>query len=269
MSVRLKLTLSYAGFLMITSTLLLATVWVFLLRYVPDRGRFGPGPSSPTRTDLVDAFTPRAAQALVFLLLIGLVGGWFLAGRMLAPLNRITEATRLAATGSLSHRIRLEGRNDEFRELADAFDTMLARLEARVAEQTAVRGQRLPRAAHPPGGDADAARRRAQGPEPRHRRARRAPAGRQHPGDRAHRGTAAAQPRRATVLHPGARRPVPRSRRRPPRASCRSPRSTASPSRPRATSPRPPAHPRSCCSWSPTSCTTRSSTTCPSTAPCG
>jgi two-component system sensor histidine kinase VanS len=29
----------------------------------------------------------------------------------------------------------LEGRNDEFRELADAFDTMLARLEAHIAEQ--------------------------------------------------------------------------------------------------------------------------------------
>jgi two-component system sensor histidine kinase VanS len=54
---------------------------------------------------------------------------------MLAPLDRITDATRLAATGSLSHRIRLEGRTDEFRELADAFDTMLARLEAQVAEQ--------------------------------------------------------------------------------------------------------------------------------------
>ena len=40
-----------------------------------------------------------------------------------------------AAAGSLSHRIELEGRNDEFRELADAFDGMLARLEAHVAEQ--------------------------------------------------------------------------------------------------------------------------------------
>jgi two-component system sensor histidine kinase VanS len=54
---------------------------------------------------------------------------------MLAPLARITEATRMAATGSLSHRIELDGRQDEFRELADAFDTMLARLEAHVAEQ--------------------------------------------------------------------------------------------------------------------------------------
>src|SRR3954452_23774058 len=54
---------------------------------------------------------------------------------MLAPMTRITEATRVAADGSLSHRIQLEGRKDEFRELADAFDAMLARLEAHVAEQ--------------------------------------------------------------------------------------------------------------------------------------
>ena len=54
---------------------------------------------------------------------------------MLAPLTRITDATRIARAGSLSHRIRLPGRNDEFRELADSFDAMLARLEAHVAEQ--------------------------------------------------------------------------------------------------------------------------------------
>jgi two-component system sensor histidine kinase VanS len=133
MSVRLKLTLSYAGVIVASGGLLLATVWVFLLRYVPTRS--GPGPASPTRTDLVNAFLPRAGQAMAFLLVLGLVGGWFLAGRMLAPLRRITEATRLVSTGSLSHRIRLEGRGDEFRELADAFDTMLDRVEARVAEQ--------------------------------------------------------------------------------------------------------------------------------------
>src|SRR3954451_16281263 len=72
---------------------------------------------------------------LAFVLVFGLAGGWLLAGRMLAPLARITDATRVAATGSLAHRIRLEGREDEFRELADAFDAMLAQLEAHVAEQ--------------------------------------------------------------------------------------------------------------------------------------
>jgi two-component system sensor histidine kinase VanS len=135
LSVRLKLTLSYAGFIMVAGGLLLVTVWRFLLYYVPTRATFGPGPFSPTRRDLLDAFVPRAGQAMVFLLVFGLVGGWFLAGRMLAPLTRITDATRFVSTGSLSHRIRLEGRSDEFRELADAFDSMLARLEARIAEQ--------------------------------------------------------------------------------------------------------------------------------------
>ena len=121
---------------LVAGALLLATVWVFLLRYVPDadvlRARVR---SPPTRSDLTEAFVPRAVQAMAFLLVLGLVGGWFLAGRMLAPLDRITAATRRAASGSLSHRIELEGRQDEFRELADSFDAMLARLEAHVAEQ--------------------------------------------------------------------------------------------------------------------------------------
>jgi two-component system sensor histidine kinase VanS len=142
LSVRLKLTLSYAGFLMLASALLLAVVAVFLLRYVPEvtdtttwPGFGGPGIFIPNRSDLLRAFVPKAALALVALLVFGLLGGWILAGHMLAPLTRITSATRLAADGSLAHRIRLEGRSDEFRELADAFDTMLARLEAHVAEQ--------------------------------------------------------------------------------------------------------------------------------------
>src|SRR5213082_2684621 len=84
---------------------------------------------------LLRYFAPIAAIVMTFLLVFGLLGGWLLAGRMLAPLTRITDATRMAATGSLSHRIELEGRQDEFRELADSFDAMLARLEAQVAEQ--------------------------------------------------------------------------------------------------------------------------------------
>jgi two-component system sensor histidine kinase VanS len=88
-----------------------------------------------SHADLWRAFAPTAAIVVAFLLAFGLVGGWLLAGRMLAPLTRITDATRIAANGSLSHRIELEGRQDEFRELADSFDTMLARLEAHVAEQ--------------------------------------------------------------------------------------------------------------------------------------
>jgi two-component system sensor histidine kinase VanS len=131
LSVRLKLTLSYAGFLMLAGAVLLVAGYFSLSRGVH------PGVIFMVRShaDLLRDFAPIAAVVMVFLLVFGLLGGWLLAGRMLAPLTRITDATRMAATGSLSHRIELEGRQDEFRELADSFDAMLARLEAHIAEQ--------------------------------------------------------------------------------------------------------------------------------------
>ena len=131
LSIRLKLTLSYAGFLMLAVALLVAVGYVSLSRGVHPGVLF----TVRSHADLLRDFAPIAAIVMAFLLVFGLLGGWILAGRMLAPLTRITDATRVAATGSLSHRIQLDGRRDEFRELADAFDAMLARLEAHVAEQ--------------------------------------------------------------------------------------------------------------------------------------
>ena len=133
LSARLKLTLSYAGFLILAGALLFAIVWVVVLRDLPDVGMSPAGPL--VRSHLLRSIATSAAGALGFLLVFGLLGGWILAGRMLAPLTRITDAARIATNGSLSHRIELEGRQDEFRELADSFDAMLARLEAHVAEQ--------------------------------------------------------------------------------------------------------------------------------------
>jgi two-component system sensor histidine kinase VanS len=125
---------------MVAGALLMAAVWLFLLRYVPDRAFIVSADTPitgvfPVRSNLLHVFAPRAAAVMAFLLVLGLLGGWLLAGRMLAPLTRITAAAGAAAAGSLSHRIGLEGREDEFRELADAFDSMLGRLEAHVAEQ--------------------------------------------------------------------------------------------------------------------------------------
>jgi two-component system, OmpR family, sensor histidine kinase VanS len=131
LSVRLKLTLSYAGFLMLAGAVLLTAGYFSLSRGAHPGVIF----LVSSHTDLLRAFAPTAALVMGFLLVFGLVGGWFLAGRILAPLTRITDATRLATTGSLSHRIELDGPNDEFRELADSFDGMLERLEAQVAEQ--------------------------------------------------------------------------------------------------------------------------------------
>jgi two-component system sensor histidine kinase VanS len=139
-SVRIKLTLSYAGFLVLAGALLLA-LWLGVQRYfhnslIVSATRSGIGGAfAPGRSQTQQTFGEAAAIVLAFLLVFGLVGGWFLAGRMLAPLTRITDATRIAADGSLSHRVDLEGRRDEFRDLADSFDAMLARIEAHVAEQ--------------------------------------------------------------------------------------------------------------------------------------
>src|SRR5215211_2417443 len=123
LSVRLKLTLSYAGFLMLAGALLLTAGYFSLSRGVH------PGVIFIVRShaDLLRNFAPIAALVMAFLLVFGLLGGWLLAGRMLAPLTRITDATRAAADGSLSHRIQLPGRSDEFRELVDRLHAVNAR----------------------------------------------------------------------------------------------------------------------------------------------
>jgi two-component system sensor histidine kinase VanS len=134
LSIRLKLALSYAAFVLLAGLLLIAGVWVFLLSALPDVTA-SPSGVLDFQAIFLGSYLPAAAGMLGFLLLFGLLGGWILAGQMLAPLTQITDATRRTARGSLSHRIELEGRNDEFRELADSFDGMLARLEAHDAEQ--------------------------------------------------------------------------------------------------------------------------------------
>lgn len=131
LSVRLKLTLSYAAFLMVAGAVLLVAGYLSLSRGFHPGVRF----TVYSHGALVRSFAPTATLVMGFLLLFGLLGGWILAGRMLAPLSRISDATRMAAQGSLSHRIDMDGADDEFRELADSFDAMLERLEAHVNEQ--------------------------------------------------------------------------------------------------------------------------------------
>src|SRR5436190_7365839 len=86
LSVRLKLTLSYAGFLMVAGAVLLVVGYFSL-----SRGAH-PGVIFLVRShgELLREFAPTAVTVLAFLLVFGLVGGWLLAGRMLAPMTRIT-----------------------------------------------------------------------------------------------------------------------------------------------------------------------------------
>jgi signal transduction histidine kinase len=76
------------------------------------------------------------ALALIGTTLLSLAAGWFVAGRMLRPVSRITStARRVAAGADLRARIAASGPNDELRELADTFDDMLERLDRAFASQ--------------------------------------------------------------------------------------------------------------------------------------
>ena len=56
--------------------------------------------------------------------------GWFVSGRVLRPMSDITATARTVSKESLHERIALEGPDDELKQLADTFDSMLGRLEA-------------------------------------------------------------------------------------------------------------------------------------------
>lgn len=131
MSIRLRLALSYAAFLVAAGLIVLLGVYI-VLRYVPNDSvaarNLGASREGLLPLNVESALVDVSGFILVALAVIGLIGGWIIAGLMLRPLDRINRAARIAATGRLDHRIRLSGPRDEFRELADTFDHMLERL---------------------------------------------------------------------------------------------------------------------------------------------
>jgi two-component system sensor histidine kinase VanS len=131
-SARLRLTASYALFLVAAGGVLLVGIYI-VLRYVPTYPLSASNPAElrpyvASRFEILRALVRISGIILAILAIVGLGGGWILAGWILRPLQRINEAAQIAASGRLDHRIRLAGRNDEFRQLADTFDVMLDRL---------------------------------------------------------------------------------------------------------------------------------------------
>lgn len=138
MTARVRLTLSYALFLVAAGAVTLGIIYV-AMRVVPNYPLTAANPRDatnvPSRQEILASLLNASGLALALLAVIGLTGGWILAGWVLRPLQEINRAVRRAAAGSLDHRIRLTGRKDEFTELADIFDTMLDRLQRSFEEQ--------------------------------------------------------------------------------------------------------------------------------------
>ncbi|HEX7134260.1 MAG TPA: HAMP domain-containing sensor histidine kinase, partial [Iamia sp.] len=74
-----------------------------------------------------------SALGLLFVASLGV--GWLIAGRVLAPIDRITAVARDIQATDLARRIDLRGPPDELKDLADTFDDMLGRLDDAFQQQ--------------------------------------------------------------------------------------------------------------------------------------
>ena len=139
LTIRARLTLTYAGLVTGSGAVLITLVYLYMRRFqvaVPGEsaGMDGGEESIYLRVTLMSEFLNRmlaiSLGALVLLALLSGAVGWAVAGRMLAPLSTMNEAAKQAASGDLSRRLALEGPRDEIRDLADTYDRMLDSLES-------------------------------------------------------------------------------------------------------------------------------------------
>ncbi|MFJ9696522.1 sensor histidine kinase [Kitasatospora sp. NPDC101183] len=132
LTARMRLTLSYTLFAVTVGTLCLAVVYVGM-KYIPNYPLTSSSPryrsDAPSRQEILTSLLQACGYALALITAVGMLGGWFVAGRVLRPLQDITRAAHAAADGALEHRIALTGPRDEFTDLSDAFDEMLERLQ--------------------------------------------------------------------------------------------------------------------------------------------
>ncbi|MFI0371278.1 sensor histidine kinase [Actinomadura sp. 1N219] len=85
--------------------------------------------------DLVGTQRIITLAALAVIVVLAFAVCWWLTGRLLRPLHRVTATARRLSLSTLHERIALTGPRDELKDLADTFDAMLDRLEHAVASQ--------------------------------------------------------------------------------------------------------------------------------------
>jgi signal transduction histidine kinase len=133
-TLRGQLTLLYAG-------LLAALGGVLLLGLVPLRGSSSveQGPHAAAVSAALDAAIREkqiiGAILVPVVVLLAVVGGWLIAGRLLRPLRTITATARDISASNLNRRLELGGRDDEFAELGETLDDLFGRLEASFESQ--------------------------------------------------------------------------------------------------------------------------------------
>lgn len=137
---RLRLTLLYGVMSVLSGMILLAIVFV-LARDLPPAD--APAPSGQEAVQPGAIIVPPAAYldfrtdmllvsgiALAIMAPVSLALGWMFAGRMLRPVQAMTVGLRQISGSNVHERLAVTGPRDEFKDLADTIDGLLARLES-------------------------------------------------------------------------------------------------------------------------------------------
>lgn len=157
-TIRVRLTLLYAGAFFLAGTTLVVLIHLYLGQTLNHQTTARVGITSEHLRERVPTepgsqqLPPEVQEALhaqfqrdradtlktmliASLILLGVVGvaaggfGWLVAGQALHPLRQITATARRVADRSLHERIALVGPDDELKDLADTLDAMLDRLD--------------------------------------------------------------------------------------------------------------------------------------------
>src|SRR6266496_1726864 len=148
-TIRVRLTLLYAGAFFLAGALLVAVMYLYLGLSLDHQLSGRAASTEQLRShqvppDLAEQYRTQIQQGrdatlramlVASLVALGVIGvaaggfGWLLSGRALRPLQDITATARRVADRSLHERIALNGPDDEIKDLADTFDAMLARLD--------------------------------------------------------------------------------------------------------------------------------------------
>jgi signal transduction histidine kinase len=150
-TVRLRLTLWYAGLFLVSGAALLAVTYALVVQAFAGGARatalcakstgrpsgchvIGLRQAQATavrdHAAVLHELLTRSGVALAVMAVLSVALGWFIAGRALRPLRTITTTARQISATSLGERLALGGPDDELKELGDTFDGLLTRLEA-------------------------------------------------------------------------------------------------------------------------------------------
>ncbi|HZE32683.1 MAG TPA: HAMP domain-containing sensor histidine kinase [Actinoallomurus sp.] len=134
LTLRIQLTLLYAGPFFLSGAVLLAITILQTNDTVPAGPQFGvPHPDQPEPH--VHRVLAASAIGLAVMVLLSFVLGWLIAGRFLRPLRAITATAQDISASNLHRRLRLGRRHDEFKELGETLNDLFGRLEASFASQ--------------------------------------------------------------------------------------------------------------------------------------